>query len=261
MSAVILFRASADEEDEKQIASQYLPVIDSRCQCQPGQTVIGRYSVLPYYKELSKDIEAHGARLINSFEQHLWIADFEYYHDLEQFTPQSWYEHNFHLCEHPGPFVVKGRTNSRKHQWNKKMFATSKQGALTLARELSDDPLIAGQGIIFREYIPLVTYEVGLNDLPFTNEWRIFYLGTKRLSHGYYWSLAENKDREIAPEGLAFADTVAKIAAEHANFFVLDVAEKQEGGWTLIEVNDGQMSGLSENKPEVLYRNLAEAAI
>jgi len=32
--------------------------------------------------------------------------------------------------------------------------------------------------------------------------------------------------------------------------------QKTKGDWKLIEINDGQMSGLSENNPDALYSNL-----
>jgi hypothetical protein len=41
-------------------------------------------------------------------------------------------------------------------------------------------------------------------------------------------------------------------------FFAVDVAERAAGGWTLIEINDGQTSGLCEVDPHELYARLAE---
>lgn len=37
---------------------------------------------------------------------------------------------------------------------------------------------------------------------------------------------------------------------------MIDVAQTESGDWIVIELNDGQMSGLSENNPEILYKNL-----
>jgi hypothetical protein len=34
------------------------------------------------------------------------------------------------------------------------------------------------------------------------------------------------------------------------------VAKTQSGEWIVIELNDGQMAGLSDNDPSVLYHNL-----
>jgi ATP-grasp domain, R2K clade family 3 len=201
-----------------------------------------------------------GSRLVNSCEQYRWVANFEYYRDLKEFTAESWNESDIHRCDHPGPFVVKGRLSSQKHRWKTHMFAASKRRAIEIGRELSEDPAIREQGIIYRKYVPLVTYEVGLHGLRYTNEWRLFYLGETRLIHGYYWSLAENvADRQLAQEVLDFADRLAMVAAQHTQFFTLDIAERESGGWILIEINDGQTSALSENDPQTLYGNLKAA--
>jgi hypothetical protein len=258
MRPVVLFRSKLADESEVQDAKKYFPVCDSRCAVPKDSLVIGRYSVLPYYQELESDLKILGSELINSYQQHRWIADFDYYEDLKDYTPESWNDTNFYQCTHPGPFVVKGKTNSRKHQWNSQMYAETKREACDIAGNLMADLMIGSQGIVYRKFVPLRVFEYGINGLPFSNEWRIFYYKTNRLSHGYYWSVAENFPPEIDPEALKFADEVAQIASEHVNFFVLDVAEKADGGWILIEVNDACMSGLSENKGETLYSNLAK---
>lgn len=252
---VVLFRKSLQEEGEFEICNKYFKVFEQRTQC-ANRTVIGRYSVLPYYRDLEKDLEILGSKLINSYEQHAWIANFAYYHELKEFTPESWFDYDFYTCNHPGPFIVKGKTNSRKLQWNKKMFAETKKDALNIASELLQDGLLGEQGVIYRKYVPLKTYEIGLNGLPFTDEYRFFFYQDILLAHGYYWSTAEITDRETPTEGIKFAKYVAKKVADFVNFFVLDVAQTEEGDWILIEVNDGQMSGLSEANPDELYGNL-----
>jgi hypothetical protein len=139
------------------------------------------------------------------------------------------------------------------------MFASNKKQAMIIAGELMKDVLIGPQGVIYRKYVPLKTFEIGLNDLPFTNEFRFFFYKEHLISHGYYWSSAEESvidNATITLDGIDFAIKMAKIASEHVNFFVMDIAEKEEGGWILIEINDGQQSGLSENDPHVLYQNL-----
>jgi hypothetical protein len=253
---VLLFRKDVDSAEEFEIARQYFDVIEYRTDCPDGVLVIGRYSVLPYYRELEVDLRKMGGILVNSYRQHSWIANFEYYDVLKEFTPESWDDYDFPHCRYPGPFVVKGRTNSRKHEWNTKMFAPTKRDALLISGELMKDGLIGPQGVIYRRHVPLKVFETVINGLPFSNEWRFFFYKEELLSYGYYWSSAEDVNRVLEPEGVAFAKEVAKIAAKHVNFFVLDIAEKEDGGWILIEVNDGQMSGLSENDPHVLYRNL-----
>lgn len=219
--------------------------------------VVGRYSVLPFYRDVEREMELHGSRLINSYSQHRYIADFDWYEDLKDMTPQTW----FALHEAPrnrAPFVVKGRTNSRKHEWDTHMYAETFEDAVRVAGRLYQDSLIGQQDIIVREYVPLRTLEVGLHGLPFSNEWRFFFLEGTLLSYGFYWTIAEARG-EIDQTGIEFAKAAARHIAHRVPFFAIDIAEKAEGGWTVIEVNDGQMSGLSENDPDELYGNLARS--
>ncbi len=260
MLPIILFRKTWEVQSEFDIAQQYMKVTTLRTACK-NEFVIGRYSTLPFYRELEKDLEYNGCRLINTHSEHCWIADFGYYHDLKEFTPDSWTQDNFYLAPE-GQYVVKGRTNSRKHQWKTHMFAETKKQAIEICHELLQDPLISSQGIIFRKYEPLRILDVDhINGMPFSNEWRLFFYKTTLLSHGYYWSTAEDETIKLATmndAGLHFAQTIATIAAEYVNFFVLDIAQKENGDWILIEMNDGTMSGLSENDPHVLYSSLSQ---
>jgi hypothetical protein len=261
MTPTILFRKDLNTEAEFEIAQQYFPVVDHRAACPPDTLVIPRYSALPYYRELEKDIQWQGGALVNSWRQHRWIANFDYYSELREFTPETWDDYTFPDAPE-GQFVVKGRTNSRKFDWNKLMFAENKRQAAQIGAELSMSHLIGPQGLIYRRYIPLKTFELGLNGLPFTNEWRFFFYQGTLLSYGYYWSsaLEETIAKAVLSEaGFGMAQQIANICKDHVSFFVLDMAETAEGDWILIEVNDGQMSGLSENDPHRLYSNLRKA--
>lgn len=262
--SVILFRSHGTDEAtfERAAALKHFDVITQRTHVEPGSLVIPRYSALPYRNELEEDIHYLGATLANDARGHSWIADFDWYHDLKLFTPKTWDEREFPLCDHPGPFVVKGRTNSRKNAWSRRMFAKDKAAAISVGNELFQDPEIASQGIVYREFVPLVRFEFDVNGMPITNEWRFFFWRTRRLAHGYYWSNASDEAKSKAKidyDGISLAQKAARIAAEHANFFVIDVAEKRDGGWTVIEVNSGEQAGLSEIDPDEFYRALREA--
>ncbi len=252
---VILMRQRLAEPNEPVISSKYFPILGLRTECKDN-LVVGRYSCLPHYFELTCDLENLGSELINSYQQHRWIANFEWYKDLRLYTPETWFDYDFCGCEWPGPFVVKGATNSKKLLWRNRMFARDKQEAVIIATKLQQDFVIGEQDIIYRRYVPLETFEIGLNDLPFANEWRAFCYRDKLLSIGYYWSMAEKVDYEVPEEAVKLVYELMNIACNYATFYVLDVAKTVDGEWILIEVNDGQQSGLSENSPEELYRNL-----
>jgi len=268
---VIYFRSdgSRDAEHELEIASKHFTVVRNRGAIPEGALVICRYSALPFRKELKDDLALIDARLLNSPKDHSWIADFDWYstfaeapprEDGKPWTPRSWTEREFPTCDHPGPFVIKGRTNSRKFEWKTRMFAEDRARAMEIAGSLAKDDLIGPQGLVYREYVPLVSWEHDfISGLPFAHEWRFFFLKTTCIAHGYYWSSASEEHKaamKLPPEARAFAQAAANIAAEHTTGFVLDVAERADGGWILVEVNSLEMSGLSEIDPEDFYRSL-----
>lgn len=261
MVPTILFRRDYSTEAEFTAASKHFPsVIELRSEALPKSTVIGRYSTLPYYKELTRDLQNMQCRLINSFEQYSWIANFDWYQVLKEYTFETWYRAQ-DLPDDGTQFVVKGALNSRKSEWNNMMFATNKQEAIRIMRELQKDPVIGTQQIIFRKYENLITFETGINDQPFTNEWRFFYFNKRLIDYSYYWSIAKNVDRELTADGLVFANLVAQKASHYSNFFALDIAQRVDGSWRLVEINDGQSAGLAEIDPNRFYKKLRAAVM
>jgi hypothetical protein len=256
MLPVILFRPDETTEDELLIANKYFPISQYRNAVPKNSLVIGRYSVLPFYDELEKDLTVNGSKLVNTTKQHNWIKYGYYFdHEIQPYTPRTW--DSLTQTDYLGPFVVKGFVNSRKHQWDTHMFAKDRvQATLVASTLMNDDPLIQQQGVIFREYIPLVKFETGINGQPFADEWRFFFLGKELISYGYYWSIAEKVDYGVDPAMVTFAKGLAEIVANKTNFYVLDIARTEEGRFILVEINDAQMSGLSMINPETFYKNL-----
>jgi hypothetical protein len=250
---ILLFRKDRDTEEEFEIAKTYFDVAETRCRIPKDRLVIPRYSALPFYKELEEDVDYLGSKLVNTYRNHSYIADFSYYFDIEDLTPKTY----FRLEDIPegGPYVVKGATNSRKFDWNKMMFAKDRRRAIDIACDLRKDSMIQYQDIIVREFIPLVKVEEGLNGLPMSNEWRFFCYKDKILSSGFYWTIAESEGK-LEPEGIDLVYKVIERVKNQVNFFVVDIAQKETGEWTVIELNDGQMSGLSGNNAHGLYANL-----
>jgi hypothetical protein len=259
MKPVILMRPSLAEENEFSIASKHLPTFRKRSDIPPGSLVVGRYSVVPFYLELEEDLAASGSKLINSYREHRWIADLrEWYEDFKGITPKTWFD-LVSLPENGGPFVLKGETNSRKFHWNTHMFAKNKREAMEVYSRLSQDSLIGQQNIYIREYVPLRKLAEGLNGLQVSEEYRFFFLDRKIVSGAFYWSSHVDDLTEVpkaANVPLEFLEEVKNRLGCNARFCVVDIARKADGDWTVIEVNDGQQSGLSENNPEELYLNL-----
>ncbi len=263
MKPIILFRADSENHKEFFTAKKYFDITKQRNAIPDNSLVIARYSCLPYFKELEEDLKIKSSKLIDDHNQFNYIANFEYYWDIEPYTFKTYF-HGEDIPDDHGPLVVKGVTNSKKGWWKEKMFAENKRVAILTAIDLRADALIGQQDIIFRKYEKLKTYETLISGLPVTEEYRFFFYKDKELSRGYYWQNAEDKiiqERNIAPEGIELAHKVAKIVSENVNFFVVDVAQKESGEWIVVELNHGMMSGLSMCDADELYSNLKKYMI
>lgn len=258
MKQTILARKCTEWDQEKDDAESFFKIETQRSAVQPGSLVIGRYSVLPFYKELYNDLIFNGSKLINSPAQHEYIADLQnWILDLEGFTPKTW--DKLENLPEEGPFILKGQTNSKKYQWNTHMFASNKKEAIEVYCKLSDDGLIGTQKIYIREYVPLHTYMINISGNPITKEFRFFVCCEEIVAGGYYWSshvdqLDNIPSIEEVPKN--FLKEVIDRIGDSSYFYVIDVAQTASGEWIVVELNEGQFSGISEIKPKQLYSNL-----
>lgn len=263
MRHVILYRGRDFEEHELEHAQKYFFCTDRRPEIKEGDLVIGRYSLWPFYSDQAKDIKFVGAELINSFPQYLYVADLQnYIRDLDELTPRTWTQ--LHNIPEEGPYVLKGETNSRKSDWKYSMYAEDKKAAIRVHSQLSNDSLIGHQKIYIRRYMPLIKYMDGVNGMPVTKEFRFFVAYDKILCGAYYWQnyvdeMTNVPSAEEVPKD--FLDEVIKRIGGKSNFYVIDVAQTQSGEWIVIELNDGQQSGLSCNDPAILYQNLKNVLV
>jgi len=261
MRPVVLFRAGLAEEKEMQVCAKYFPVITQRSHVKKDDLIIPRYSAIPWYKEFEEDVVYSGGRIINSFREHNYVADLKnWYYHLEEYTPRTW----FYLDQIPqdGPFVLKGQTSSLKHSWNTHMFAKNKQEAIQVHSRLCEDSYIGTQLIYVRQFVPLRRLADGLQGLPISEEYRFFVLNGEVLSGAFYWSehseYIEEQGIDISSNNVpkVFLDKIISIVKPHIPFFVVDIARTASGEWIVIELNDAQMSGLSDNDSEILYSNM-----
>ncbi len=267
LTPIVLMRPALVEDDEQAAIRAHFPVCTLRTQVPEGSLVIGRYAFLPFYDELEADLANLGSRPINSLAQHRYIAEMGYYEDLADVTFATWfrYEDVPHALR-SGPFVVKGRTNSRKFEWHQKMYAPNFQAAVRIGAELSCDGLIGQQGVVIRQFVPLEVFETSVSGVPLANEWRIFYWRGARLAYGYYWgniddwAPVERARADFEAHGLPFADAVAARIADKAPFVVIDIARTAEGRWVVVELNDASQAGLNGTvDPQALFGALARS--
>lgn len=254
----ILYRKQLMNKSELSAAKDHFDCVDLLSNVKQGDFVVSRYSSYPFPSDQEREILNIGATPINSYNQHLYIADLQnYVSDLKDLTPKTYY--NLTDLPEDKQFILKGETNSKKSSWLTHMFAASKKDAIKIHSNLLNDSLISQQNIYIREFVPLVTYFTGIGGIPITKEFRFFVAFGKILAGGFYWSnYAEDmekipSEKEVPHE---FLNKVIDIIGDKSNFYVIDVAQKQDGDWIVIELNDGCQSGLSCISPDILYGEL-----
>jgi hypothetical protein len=211
--------------------------------------------------ELENDLRLAGAKLINSYQQHRYGTDLQsYVRDLDDLTFKTWNSRDLHSLPNDMSFVLKGETNSRKDKWNTHMFAKDKKEAIQVYLRLQDDSLLASQEIYVRQYVPLKKLAEGIGGQPITMEFRFFVLYGEVVSGGYHcWSNDLGQLKDVPSPAIVPQEFLRKAidrVKDNIPFFTIDVAQTESGDWLVVDLNDGQMAGLSGNDPNVLYRNM-----
>ena len=156
------------------------------------------------------------------------------------------------------PVIVKDYVKSRKHEWHEACFipdACDDVAALrVVARflELQGDDLIGG--LVFREYVELKTIGAhARSQMPLSREFRLFFLNGRLLTAANYWTQGDYSGE--APPLAMFQELAFRVGSR---FFSMDVAQKTDGDWIVVELGDGQVAGLpDENAAPEFYRKLA----
>lgn len=223
------------------------------------------------YAQLFQAVASRGVQLINDPEayQHCHHLPASYA-KIAQCTPKSvWlplngepsFDEIMALLRVFGysPVIVKDYVKSRKHEWEQACFIPAANDRAHVERvvrrfiELQDDDI--NEGLVFREFVrfkPLASHV--RSGMPLTKEYRLMYLDGNPVLCTPYWDTG-NYDGD-APSVEKFADVARSI---ESRFFSMDVAQRTNGDWLVVELGDGQVAGLPENAElEKFYRALAE---
>lgn len=196
----------------------------------------------------------YGYKLINSPTEYVNCHHFpEYYKHISELTSKAWWSGPW--SEHP--FSKKGEetfwepVRSMLGDIIIKDYVKSEKGnpdLFILKRELTNDEFnervqkfveargkLFNKGLVFKAVESLKKYEGQ------TNEWRFFFLNKKLLICN------QNSDAPVkvsAPSDdiIIELEKIAKVI--DSNFFTIDIAQKEDGSWMILELGDGQVSGL-----------------
>lgn len=212
-----------------------------------------------HYRRLYEGLQERGLSLVNppdayTHAHHLPAA----YDVVREWTPRTVWTREvgpgaedawMRLLEPFGdrPVLVKDFVKSRKHEWAEACFIPSANDRAAVSRvarrflELQGEDL--NEGLVFREFVdfvPLAGHP--RSGMPRVREFRTFILDGQPLLEVPYWDDVDRADAGPALNG--FAEVFSRV---RSRFFTADLAQRREDGrWMIVELGDGQVSGLPE---------------
>ncbi|MEK8130844.1 ATP-grasp domain-containing protein [Paenibacillus filicis] len=224
------------------------------------------------YEQLYDALRQKNALLINSPSEYTNGHYFPYsYEAIKQNTPHSiWIEieelsngfdtlfEKMRIFENK-PVMIKDYVKSRKHEWEDACYipdASDKQKVQTVIQNFVDrQGSELNGGIVVREFIKLEQLaKHPKSGMPLANEYRLFFLHHKLIQCAEYW------DEAVYGQSIPGLESFIELAmGVESQFFTIDIAKTINGEWTVIEIGDGQVSGLpSHADPEHFYKSILD---
>lgn len=142
--------------------------------------------------------------------------------------------------------VLKDYVKSRKHEWFDACFIRSASDGADVHRIVSNFLQLQGEslvgGLVFREFVDFK--RIGTHSksrMPLVREFRLFVCDGQLITNAPYW--AEGQYEGEIPDVHAFDDLLPRIGSR---FFAIDVAQREDGFWLVVELNDGGSASVPE---------------
>ena len=229
-----------------------------------GLTIYRGWMMHPdMYRSFYSLLEEQGIILLNTpdeYEKYHLLPG--WYNDFKTETPETVWELQGKLeaalqiaKQLEGPYVVKDYVKSRKHEWYDACFIESIDDRENAARVIGN--FIDRQGIDLVGGIVLRKFEklkkIGYHErsgMPLSEEYRVFIYAGKILAVDDYW--LEDSDVNLSTEEYQWMESIAQRVK--SNFVTVDLARKEDGSLIIMELGDGQVSGLQQIDAEVFYK-------
>ena len=142
------------------------------------------------------------------------------------------------------PVIIKDWVKSRKHEWHEACFIPSAADAAAVARVIGRFLELQGEdlniGLVFREFVSLAPLAAHpKSGMPLAKEFRLFFWHGQLVSASRYWDAAEYADDALPLDH--FQALAQKVGSP---FFTMDVAQKTDGEWIVVELGDAQVAEL-----------------
>ena len=223
------------------------------------------------YKSLFEHLLKKNIKLVNTPEEyetcHYLPSSYQYIDGLTPLT--NWmvvdetidFERSFELTDvfQNEAIIVKDFVKSLKHNWKEACFIPNASDRDLVRKVVSRFIELQGtqlnKGLVFRKFEDLEFLTThSKSKMPLTKEYRLFFLYGKLIQVFNYWD--EGDYDNTKPDLDKFKEVGKSI---QSNFFTMDIAQKKDGSWIIMELGDGQVSGLPDNaNKNIFYKTLAE---
>lgn len=227
------------------------------------------------YKWLYDALLSRGIQLINNPRQYTYTHHLpENYHAIKELTPKTvWLDtagvaldydliNDMLLTFGSAPLILKDFVKSEKGYWRQATHITSASDEQAVRNTIEFFLKLRGDdlqgGLVFREFMEFTRVsEQTKSGMPLIKEYRIFYLNGVPIDTVRYWNVADYDDDDLVIPMEQF-DAVAQNI--RSRFFTMDVAQRTDGKWMIIELGDGQVAGLPDSTDiDAFYQRLAGA--
>lgn len=231
-----------------------------------GLTIYRGWMMKPeMYRDFYNMLEAKGIILINTpeeYERYHMLPG--WYEDFKDSTAESVWENQGTLesaltmtKDLFGAYIVKDYVKSRKHEWYDACFVsninvkqnTEKIIGNFISRQGSD---LVG-GVVLRQFVKLK--QNGFHEksgMPLSEEYRIFVFAGRIQIMDDYWH--EGEQVGISDEEKAWIES--QVGKLKSNFVTMDLARREDGSLIIMELGDGQVSGLQQIDVNDFYRSI-----
>ncbi len=227
-------------------------------------TAVARVGAAEDYASFFDEAAKDGITLVHTPEQHQRCSTLPgWYPRIEDLTAKS------EVFDHPPsalevesrfgwPVFLKGERQTARHRRDLSIVRDRRAYEAAVA-EWEREPILRWQRIAVRELLALRPVPAPESErISPSFEFRVFLWRGEVVGFGRYWWEGPAYHCNASEEREAIA--LARLAARRVDvpFLVVDVAQREDGRWVVIECNDGQESGYAGVAPIAMWRRIIE---
>lgn len=217
------------------------------------------------YEQFYEALLTKNIQLINTPEEYAFCHYFpNSYEAIRALTPKSVFkplDGAFNIADFKADLavfgqqaiIVKDYVKSQKHYWKEACFIPDASDLVNVEKitrrfiELQDIDL--NIGLVYRAFVELEhLVEHSVSGMPLTKEFRLLVKDGCIIQTFQYWD--EGDYQGISPNLNFLEDVIPSIGS---NFFSIDIAQQKDGTWIIVELGDGQVSGLPDNANKAAF--------